>query len=710
MQRALHVLRAYGNVLEVVYSAMDAAHEGQRRVPSLAECAAREVGRAIEENVRACLAEGYSLSEDEASGGEEGLGDDSVEVESETSFLNSVEMERSASAQELDLEGARLQDEWYESCPAYASRWILAEHATSIVTTALGASDAPFGLIECCFDLCRVNRAESEGARFHGLLVFGALSTPSSTRSSARSTASAPHLLPLLRHTPFPSSLLTTSLLPALLASSFSDRLFFHSSLSLAALPRGTALRPTQDPPLAVGLIQVLSDVASRMIRAIAASVAPVRADDSMSDDEEETVDPSSAQRLIDEVLARISTQARAALPLLLRPEACVSKLLAELGEALELVWREAGRTGLYGCRGAEDDEALDELRALALVVELSLVARDPACLSEPKHGRLIALASLLPVPPQRFSPRIDFDASSSSESDSPSASALHAALTRFLLPSLAHPSSLLPLCDALLSSPTPSSSNELDSLARALLAAYLDVPTSAANVQAREEARARLESLERTRRMGGRARQTRSGRVEEADREQSEEVDVEEDIETDYDEPVVSAPGRRSTKRRRVALERSPVVESASDPSAETENEDDAPAAVVLDEMSDAEDELALVFDLHGPYKRITLAPSRSQPALQLAISSDADDLDLLARRRQKRGLEAGSISASGSVRAHSRSRSVSHSESSSAEPPAFASGSRRHEQERKKRAFVNSRRSEKEREVESSEDELAM
>lgn len=124
MQRALHVLRAYGNVLEAVYSAMYAAHREQRRVPSLAECAAREVGRAIEENVRACLAEGYSRSDNEASGGEDGLGDDSVEAESETSFLNSVEMERSASAQELDLKGAKLQDEWYESCPAYASRYV----------------------------------------------------------------------------------------------------------------------------------------------------------------------------------------------------------------------------------------------------------------------------------------------------------------------------------------------------------------------------------------------------------------------------------------------------------------------------------------------------------------------------------------------------------------------------------------------------------
>ncbi|GAA5998634.1 uncharacterized protein JCM10292_007118 [Rhodotorula paludigena] len=786
MQRALHVLRAYGNVLEAVYSAMNAAHGEQRRVPSLAECAAREVGRAIEDNVRACLAEGYSLSDDEANCGEEGLGDDSVEAESETSFLNSVEMERSASAQELDLEGAKLQDEWYESCPAYASRWILAEHATSVVTTALGASDAPFGLIECCFDLCRVNRAESEGARFHDLLVFGALSTPSSARSSARSTASAPHLLPLLRHTPLPSSLLTTSLLPALLASSFSDRLFFHSSLSLAALPRGTALRPAQDPPLAVGLIQVLSDVASRMIRAIAASVAPSRIHDAMSDDDEETVDPSSAQRLIDEVLARISTQTRAALPLLLRPDTCDLKLLDELSEALELVWREAGRTGLYGCEGAEDDEALDELRAVALVVELSLIAKDSAVLSEPKHGRLVALASLLPVPPRRSSFCLNREAaSSSSESDSASASALHAALTRFLLPSLAQPSSLLPLCDALLSSPTPSTSNELESLARALLAAYLDVPTSAANVQAREEARARLESLERTRRMSGRARQRRPGRVEEAGREQSEEADVEEDIETDYDEPVEPASGRRSTKRRRVALERSPVVESASDPSAETDDEDDAAPAVVLDEVSDAEDKLALVFDLHGrtqrrhrsisapsrsitassshsgdahaekrsrtirsqtasrspsievlvlspsaspvpasppplpsasaplpsaAYKRTTLAPSRSQPALQLPISSDADDLDLLARRRQKRRLKAASVSASGNDRAHSRSRSLSRSESSSVEPPTFSSSSQRQGPERKKRALVKPRSCEMEREAESSEDELAM
>lgn len=143
MQRALHVLRAYGNVLEAVYSAMNAAHGEQRRVPSLAECAAREVGRAIEENVRACLAEGYSLSDDESSDGKERLGDDSVEAESETSFLNSVEMERSASAQELDLEGAKLQDEWYESCPAYASRYVspTSQHYREILTR-LSTADA----------------------------------------------------------------------------------------------------------------------------------------------------------------------------------------------------------------------------------------------------------------------------------------------------------------------------------------------------------------------------------------------------------------------------------------------------------------------------------------------------------------------------------------------------------------------------------------
>ena len=124
VQRAEQLLRAYANILEAVYAVgSSSSHtceptdkgKARERVPTLVELSARQVGASLEENVRACLDLDH-LSEDSDSERETVT----VEIRSTTSRG----MERTASAQEAQLEASRVQDEWYEACPASTWRWV----------------------------------------------------------------------------------------------------------------------------------------------------------------------------------------------------------------------------------------------------------------------------------------------------------------------------------------------------------------------------------------------------------------------------------------------------------------------------------------------------------------------------------------------------------------------------------------------------------
>lgn len=123
IQRAEQLFRAYANILDAVYAVGSSSSrnceladkgKGRERVPTLVELAARQIGATLEDNVRACLDLDH-LSE-------------ASESDPEDSFLRaaglparSYRLERTASAQEAQLEASRVQDEWYEACPA--STW-----------------------------------------------------------------------------------------------------------------------------------------------------------------------------------------------------------------------------------------------------------------------------------------------------------------------------------------------------------------------------------------------------------------------------------------------------------------------------------------------------------------------------------------------------------------------------------------------------------
>lgn len=169
-QRAAAALRAYGTVLEAVSSPC-AARDEARGPPSLAEVAARTLGWGIEDDLRAFGAHLLGAAASDDSDGEDGA---------------SVAMDRSASAQDVDLVAATAQDEWYESSTPHAVRcvplplalrrpdgtqlslvrplcsWMLGDHATAIVVNALDRADAPPVLWECCFDLCLAHAAHAE--------------------------------------------------------------------------------------------------------------------------------------------------------------------------------------------------------------------------------------------------------------------------------------------------------------------------------------------------------------------------------------------------------------------------------------------------------------------------------------------------------------------------------------------------------------------
>lgn len=120
-------LRAYSNILEAVYSG--ASRKG--KLSSLVESSARQIGATLETELQACLAI-VSSSEGES--------------ELETAAADHVQapgMERTASAQEAELEAAGLQDEWYEACPQAAWRCVrcVSHSARGARLTAIRSAD-----------------------------------------------------------------------------------------------------------------------------------------------------------------------------------------------------------------------------------------------------------------------------------------------------------------------------------------------------------------------------------------------------------------------------------------------------------------------------------------------------------------------------------------------------------------------------------------
>ncbi|GAA5921249.1 hypothetical protein JCM3775_002958 [Rhodotorula graminis] len=528
-QRAATALRAYAAVLEAV-STPCVASQGPREPPSLAEVAARTLGSGIEDDLRAL---GAGVCADANEDGE----------------AASVGMDRSASAHEIELAASTAQDEWYESSSPHAVRWMLGDHATSIVIDALEAADAPLALWECCFDLCLTHDAHPEASRFHAPVLAALLSAPRSPPP--------PSVLPLLRRTPSPSAFLHSALVPVLLASSFSQRLFYHPSLSL---PSTSTSSPRRDAPLFAALLVAHGNVASAMLRSIRdlTASAPGATD-------VDPVDPDSARNMQDEVRRRVAAQARVAIGCALR--ACArpravgaavddgAEALEDVRDALADVLRASSDADAGDDVSLERDElaaaldrdgelrsATDDLRALDAVCALALSLRNPAAAGAP-----LSLSSAL----------------ASLDDGLVTVDALDDALRRFLplLLGVVGPLSHQAVDERLLDHVDASTPGG-EALLRTLSTC------SAASAAARAEAEVRLASVS--------GRETEDELVHESEPDELDDVgsggegEGEDDAEpTDYDEPVVMVSPVRSRAqqvRRRRQIVQSPEPDDDDD------------------------------------------------------------------------------------------------------------------------------------------------
>ncbi|BGP14214.1 hypothetical protein JCM10213v2_002157 [Rhodosporidiobolus nylandii] len=416
-QRAVQVLKAYENVLAAAVSL------GPHRAgpPRLSETAARALGWALEDEVEAALAEGFGLSSSsgESSGEEEeeqeGEADESVGSDAASSAGTGPPKKQGnrqpTMGAEYEIEHQRLVEEWYELVPEWVRSCVLTTHATSLIlrslapyavsSAAASAVEAPYGLLLCLFEV-------AVAQHFHTPLLSSALypawPTPTASKpsfsSSSSAAAAAPSLLPLLRSTPSPHSLLTDSLLPLLLSSSFADRLFYSPFLSLASAP-ASSLKPG-DAPLVAALFELLADVGGRMLGAILCSAADGEDGEDDTDDGE--------RKLAEEVLSRLAVQVRAALGVLvpaalqpLHPQegSSAREHLADVAAALRGVLDAATplATAPFAVDGEEDGDKgpAEELCAAQAVAELACALSDSEVApSPPPAGTRARIAFVL--------------------------------------------------------------------------------------------------------------------------------------------------------------------------------------------------------------------------------------------------------------------------------------------------------------------------
>ncbi|BGP23126.1 proteophosphoglycan ppg4 [Rhodotorula toruloides] len=425
IHRTTAVLRAYTNILDSTVES--SSPPSSACCPStLAGSSAREVGWSIEENVRDWLVENGMVSPEPSSDADSsGLEDPNSERTGPTSII--MDRAEGASAQEAEMRASRLVDEWYEACPTYTWRWILAEHATSILVSELQDAEASYGVWETVLGVCVERGANSEASRLHRPLVQSAFALPPTA------TASTANILDILRLTPSPRALLHSALLPTLLSSAFEDRFFFHSFLTV--LP--SKLEHSGDT--AIEVLSVLGEVAAKMV-----STLQELRDDEDDDDEEN----EGLEEMVDEVLARMIKQVKAALPLLLEFPADLhrshrqtvleqeerTRRLELLSELVHDVLKAVGVSQV------DENGATGELIAVALVIDLEIVTlrfmHDPEYRFAPGLHRVDQLLALAPLTTEitRSSSSTSPATSDSSDDDSPS-HLLNALVTYYLYP-----------------------------------------------------------------------------------------------------------------------------------------------------------------------------------------------------------------------------------------------------------------------------------
>lgn len=148
IHRTTAVLRAYTNILDSIVDS-SSSPSSAFHLSSLAESSARDVGWAIEENVRGWLVENGMVSPEPSSDSSSEHGSSgSDDSDGESPGPTSVGMDRAegVSAQEAEMQASRLVDEWYEACPTYTWRCVLLPlhpAPTHLLTTSSLAGSSP---------------------------------------------------------------------------------------------------------------------------------------------------------------------------------------------------------------------------------------------------------------------------------------------------------------------------------------------------------------------------------------------------------------------------------------------------------------------------------------------------------------------------------------------------------------------------------------
>ncbi|KAM0788502.1 hypothetical protein ACM66B_001633 [Microbotryomycetes sp. NB124-2] len=254
VQRCAAVVRAYENVLECCYprdrgqsqkqrpAVNDGVRRAARRVQSLVEMMAVQVGWYLEDNVAATINAAESGSD----------ADDPFTVIEDDSSRQSIEQRKALLDEQTDA--TELVDEWYSACPEYCSGWVFAQHATSIILTSL--DDSVPRLFEWLLETCVSYGSSNEAARFFEPMLDLALREPPSTYDCLDFAVGAARLNQ--------SHAFFSALETVLLASSFADRLFYSDFLSLTR----AELQPGCDDTTAA-LVSVICQVATCMVTSI---------------------------------------------------------------------------------------------------------------------------------------------------------------------------------------------------------------------------------------------------------------------------------------------------------------------------------------------------------------------------------------------------------------------------------------------------------
>ncbi|KAK4058511.1 hypothetical protein OIO90_000673 [Microbotryomycetes sp. JL221] len=219
--RATAVIKTFQNILEACFDPSSSAgtaidnhgHGNRRRLRSLVELMARDVGWHIETNVWETVHARDQLDDNKQ---------DNHKCASNENACSEDQHQRKALLDEQE-DAMELVDEWYSACPDYCNRWILADHAVSILVTELG--DSMPVMFEWLLEICIAFDATHEAARLFQIMLDNCLREPPIKFNC--------HDLAIVANRINQQHSFFTHLEQVLLDSSFADRLFYSDFIDL---------------------------------------------------------------------------------------------------------------------------------------------------------------------------------------------------------------------------------------------------------------------------------------------------------------------------------------------------------------------------------------------------------------------------------------------------------------------------------------------